>query len=332
MRENSDKNTYDSEARIDELLNSYIDGELKTGQKTEVEDLIARDPTMARRLRQLQQCKTLLGALPRAEAPPTVLEGVKASLAERTLQTGRSVTNERIQKKYPRVHRVLAAAAIIGLAAVLTTVMRPLLTERPASEQPFTAETNEGTQSPLKILTPREFSGTLELKTSDLLAVSASVKKAIEGIHRLEAIRPERREDRRIYTLSCRKEELNSLLADLEPVWSALDSATLCVNTNVFGERVVVETVTTEQIAKIAEQDYLENRIEIARDFAALNKMASLLPGKAIATAIEGQDDYLVHPWRVPKPSLAEREDPIGKTPGQTEDQQTVHLTIVVGW
>jgi len=220
MRENSDKNAYDSEARIDELLNSYIDGELTTGQHTEVEDLIDRDATMARRLRQLRQCKTLLGALPRAEAPPTVLEGVKASLAERTFQTGRSVSEAGIQKKSPRVRRVLAAAAIIGLAAVLTTVMRPLLTERPPSEQPFIAETIEGTQSPLKILTPREFSGTLELKTSDLVAVSASVQKAIEGIHRFETIRPERREDRRIYTLSCRQEELKSLLTDLEPVWS----------------------------------------------------------------------------------------------------------------
>ena len=332
MRENSDKNTYDSEARIDELLNSYIDGELTTGQQTEVEDLIARDATMARRLRQFRQCKMLLGALPRAEAPPTVLEGVKTSLAERTLRTGRPVSDGGMQKKYPRVRRVLAAAAIIALAAILTTVMRPLLTEQPSLEQPFTAETIEGTKSPLNTLAPREFSGTLELKTSDLVAVSASVNKAIEGIHRLEAIRPARRQDRRIYMLSCSKEELTSLLADLEPVWSVLDSATLCVNTNVFGERVLVETVTTEQMAKIVEQEHPGKRIEMARDFAALNRMASLLPGKAIATAIKGQEDYLVHPWRVPKPSLAEREDPIGKTPGQTEDQQTVHLTIVVGW
>lgn len=338
MRENSDKHTYDSEARIDELLNSYIDGELTAGQNTEVEDLVARDAGIAQRLRQLQKCKTLIGALPRAEAPPQVLEGVKASLAERTLQVERSISDRRIQnpprdgwrQKYPRVRRILAAAAMIGLIAVLTSVMRMMLT--PTSEQPFTAGTTEGTKTGLDAMAPREFSGTLELRTSDLVAVSASVNKAIENIHPSEAISPARRQERRIYTLSCSKEDMKSLLADLEPMWPVLDSATLAVNTEVLGQQVVVETVTTEQVVKIIEQDHPGKRIEMARDFAALNNMASLLPGRAIATVIEGQNEDLIHQWRAPRPILTKREDPARKTPSQPENKETVHLTIVVSW
>jgi hypothetical protein len=329
MTENSDKNTYDSDTRMDELLNSFIDDELTRGQQTEVENLVARDARVAQRLRELRQCKALLGSLPQAEAPSTVLEGVKASLAAVALRADEQAFERRVQKSYPRVRRVLAAAAMIGLAAVLVTVMRTFVSSETPSGQTFVAET--GTQ-PSGTVAQREFSGRLELRTRDLVAVSASINKAIEGIDASEAVTPARRQDRRIYTLTCSKGDLEALLADLEPVWPELDSAALSVNTAVFGKQVVVDSVATEQVAQIVEQDDPAKRIEMAKDFAALNNMASHLPGRAVANAIEGRNDYLVHQWRVPKPALAEREYPNRKTPSQPEDKDTVHLTIVVSW
>ncbi len=327
MKENSDKNTYDSETRIDELLNSFIDGELASDQRTKVEELTARDAGIAQRLRELQKCKTLLGALPRAEAPPQVLEGVKATLAQRHLQTRYSALGKETQKKYPRVRRVLAAAAMIGLVVVLSTVMRTMNAPQDPSEKPIAPKTIEGG---FNILAPQEFRGRLELKTRDVVAVSASVNKAIENIHHSEAITPVRRQERRIYTLSCSKEDIKSLLANLEPMWPVLDTATLSVNTDVFGERITVEAVTTEQIATIIDQDYLDKRIETARDFSALNNITLLLPDRAIATAIEGQNKDLIHQLQVPKPALAQREAPVVKTSSQQEDKDTVHLTILV--
>jgi len=179
---------------------------------------------------------------------------------------------------------------------------------------------------------PREFSGKLELRTSDLVAVSASVNKAIEGIHHAEAIPSARREDKRIYSLSCSKKNLKDLLADIEHVWPELDSATLSVNTGVFGEKIVVQTVTTEQVVKIVEQDNPGKRIEITRDFAVLNHMESHLTDRAIVSAIEGQNSNLTHQWQAPKPSLAQRENVAPQTPSQPEDKDTVHLTIIVSW
>lgn len=332
MRENSDKNAYNDETRIDELLSSFIDDELTTDQQAEIEGLIARDAKIAQRLRQLRQCKTLLGSLPRSEAPPKVLEGIKASLAATTLPTGKSTSDEWTQKRHPRARRVLAAAAMIGLAAVLAVVMRTMVTPQAPPEQPFVSEAIEGTESGLGTVAAMEFSGRLELKTSDLVAVSASVNKAIEDINLSDSISPARRQDRRVYSLSCSREDLKSLLADLEPMWPELDSATLSVNTDVFGEKVVVDAVTTEQIAQIVEQNNPRRWIEMAKDFAALNNMAALLPGRAIASVIEGQNKDLIHPWRVPKPALTEPEDSTGKPPSRTEDEDTVHLTIVVSW
>ena len=85
MKENPDMNTNDSNERIDELLNSYIDNELTAEQKAEVESLVDHNKKIAQRLRQFQKCRILVGSMPFAEAPASVLEGVKTSLAGRAL-------------------------------------------------------------------------------------------------------------------------------------------------------------------------------------------------------------------------------------------------------
>ncbi len=73
---------------IDELLNSFIDGELPPRQQTEVQRLIAHDPQVGQRLRQLQKCKMLLASLPFAEAPAGMLENIKAALEREALPYG----------------------------------------------------------------------------------------------------------------------------------------------------------------------------------------------------------------------------------------------------
>ena len=52
-----------SNSNIDELLCSFIDGELPPRQKTEVQRMAARDPQVSQRLRQLQNCKHLISVL-----------------------------------------------------------------------------------------------------------------------------------------------------------------------------------------------------------------------------------------------------------------------------
>ena len=55
MKEDSDMDAYAYDGRIEELLNGFIDDELETRQRTEVERLIARDRRIQRRLVQLQE-------------------------------------------------------------------------------------------------------------------------------------------------------------------------------------------------------------------------------------------------------------------------------------
>lgn len=322
MKENPDMNTNASNERIDELLNSYIDDELTTEQKAEVEHLIDQDAKIALRLRQFQKCRILVGSMPYAEAPASVLEGVKASLAGSSLPSEKQpVFEEQAGKKYVLLRKVLAAAAMIALAAVLSVVIHRIVPLKTAPEGPTA-----------RIVAASGFSGRLELKTSALNAVDAFIKSAIDDNGLSAYTNPERRQSRRIYSLSCTREGLNSLLADLDDIWSQFDSATLFVNTEVFGVQTVVDAVTIEQIAEIADQVSPERRIELAKDFAVLNNMAENLPDKEIRAAIEAGNSNLTQQWRISKPVLTSTQKAVKKPVDQAQEKQTVRLTIILDW
>lgn len=336
MKKNSDTDTYASDRRIDELLNGLIDGELTARERTKVERLIAHDLKIARRLRQLQRCKMLVSSLPCAEAPAEVLEGVKASLA-----TGARLAEERTYSEWAGtiqllVRKLLSAAAMIGLVAVLAAVIYAIVAPETVPEGPVAAGDR---QPPEKVMEPSPgtmaalgFSGRLELKTSALATVDSVINRAIADNGLSDSISPARGQDKRIHFLSCSREGLDLVLADLKDIWSQLDSATLFVGTEVFGRQVEVDAVTTEQIAEIVDQGSLERRIEVAKDFAALNNVTERLPGREMLAAIEGQSSSLTRPWRIPKPHLTGSQGTVRKPSGPTEDEATVRLTIIVSW
>jgi len=335
MKENPDMDTNASNKHIDELLNSYIDDELKVEQQAEIERLIDQDAKIAQRLQQLKKCQILVGAMPYAEAPASVLEGVRASLAGSSPPSEKQPAyEEQAGKKYVRLRKVLAAAAMIALAAVLSAVIHRIAPLQNAPEGTVAVEdrTAESIRPAARTVAASGFSGRLELKTSALNAVDAFIKSAIDDNGLSASINPERRQSRRIYSLSCSSEGLNSLLADLDNIWTELDSATLFVNTETFGIQTVVDAVTTRQIAEIAGQDSSERRIELAKDFAVLNNMAEHLPDKEIRVAIETGDSRLTQQWRILKPVLTSNQKAVKKPAEPSEEKQTVRLTIILDW
>jgi hypothetical protein len=322
MKENPDTNMNASNERIDELLNGYIDDELTVKQKAEVESLVRRDAKIAKRLRQFQKCRILVGSMPVVEAPAGVLEGVKASLSEISLPVEKqSAYKEQSGNKHILFRKVLAAAAMIGLAAVLSALIYRFVPPQSIPEAP-----------PARVVAASEFSGRLELKTNALNAVDAFIKSAIDDNVISASSNLERRQGRRIYSLSCSKKGLNSLLADLDKIWSKLDSATLFVDTEVFGVHTEVDAVTTKQIAKIAGQNNAEKRTKLAKDFAVLNSIAEQMPDKEIRVAIETGKPDLIEQWPGSKPVLTEPQKLVKKPVDQVQEKQDVHLTIILDW
>jgi cytochrome P450 len=210
---------------------------------------------------------------------------------------------------------------MIAIAAVLSAVIHKFVPLQTVPEK-----------SAVRTVASSGFSGRLELKTSSLNAVDAFIKSAIDDNGMSAEISPERRQSRRIYSLSCSREGLNALLADLDDIWSKLDSATLFVNTEVFGVQTVVDAVTTKQISEIAGQNNSELRTELAKDFAVLNNIAEHLPDKEIRVAIEAGKSDLAEQWRVSKPLLTERQKSVKKPEDQVQEKQDVRLTIILDW
>jgi anti-sigma-K factor RskA len=333
MKENPDMDTNAYNERIDELLNGYIDDELTVEQQAEVERLIDQDVKIAQRLQQLQKCQILVSSMPYAEAPASVLEGVRASLADSSLPSEEQPAyEEQAGKKYLLLRKVLAAAAMITLAAVLSVVFHRIVPPRNTPEGSVAVEdrTTESIRPAARVVAASGFSGRLELKTSSLNAVDAFIKSAIDDKGLSASINPERRQSRRIYSLDCTRDGLNSLLGDLDNIWTELDSATLFVNTENFGTQTVVDAVTTRQIAEINNQDSSERRIELAKDFAVLNNLAENLPDKEIRVAIETGDTNLTQQWRILKPVLTSNQKAVKKPAEPIQEKQKVRLTIIL--
>lgn len=319
---------------LDELLNSFIDGELAPRQHTEVQRLVAHDKKIAQRLDELQQCKMFLSSLPVAEAPPQILENVKASLARRTLLGEEpSAFDEHIGARHLLGRKVFAAAAMFGLVAILAAVVysivAPTVPQNPiAAEPPNMPPRIDLTEPAPATVVAAPFSGRLELQTKTMPAVIGFINRAIEeNIPSDEWIESDRNDVREPHALICSSESFNVLLARLDDIWDKLDAATLFVDTEVFGQRIVVDAVTIEQIAGIINQDDSTKRIEVARDFAVLNNIAEHLPGREILTAIDNTKVDLIIP---PKPLLTWDEKTTKELPSRTTAAKNIHLTITV--
>jgi anti-sigma factor RsiW len=364
---------------IDELLNSFIDGELDQRHQTEVQRLIKHDERIAERLLTLQKCKRLVSSLPYTEAPQELLGNIKASLEEKKLPVSavrpsasptlglaerrggerdyaeseqpvsdRQQRRERRGARHLLLRRLTAAAAMIGLVAVLaaliysiiasdvTTTDKPVAVERkPAAAQPREVAAVEkpihrkvspsGGQTTLAEM---KFSGRLELKTSSPSEVAAFINKAIEynipSDERTAAVPGKLRES---HALICSRQNLKLLLDDLDTIWDKIDSATLFVQTNRPEGQIAIDAVAPEQIIEIAKQDDFETQIKTAKYFAAMNNMAERSPGKEVMVAIDNSAPGLI---TIPKPVLTSSEKPITKTAGGIKVEQKVLLTIVV--
>jgi len=337
------------DANIDELLNSFLDGEATERERTEVERLIAHDPEIAKRMGELEKCRMLVSSLPYAEAPAKIVEEVKASVGNMPVRTLEAEAFEQREgARHLLIRQVVSVAAMVALVAVLGVVIYTILGPEGSSEQPMAADDlklpakkievePEGAAQRLmaKAEKPTEglerflkgFSGRLELKTRTLIAADTSVNRAIEDSGLARYVVSRRDGGQRVYTVAGSREAVNLLLSDLANIWERFDSTRLLVATGQADEGVVVDNVKTEQIAEIIKQDSPEGRIRVAKDIAAFNRIGEQLPGKEIFAAISYESGDLL---TIPKPVLTSSEKPITKPASGAEAEQKVLLTIVV--
>ena len=331
---------------IDELLSGYIDGELSVRHQTEVKRLIAHDGDVAEQLRQLQRSKELLGELPVAEAPAELLEEVKAKLERRTLLGAEPDGFDRIKgTRHLLIRKSMSLAAMIVLLAMLGFVIYNIMATPPAAvtQQPVAIEdlAQPGlriaeTSAPKVIAVEKvivepaaiaSFAATLQLNTTNYAAVDAFVKRAIIDNDLLKySVSPHRADDGS-YTLSCSTGGAALLLTDLRQIWPKLDSATLIVEGTEADTPVVVRDVTAGQLSQIINQPSPQENIRAAKEFAALNNMAEMMPGKEMLAAIGDKQPQLL---TAPRPVLTSNEKSDKKPFEKRDDSGNVNLTIII--
>ncbi|MFZ0034752.1 MAG: hypothetical protein WAK60_07180 [Sedimentisphaerales bacterium] len=337
---------------IDELLNSFIDGELDQRHQTEVQRLIKHDEQIAGRLQKLQNCKRLVSSLPYAEAPDGMLEDIKASLEEKKLLVQPAPARPRFDKRQGQRHllvrRLVAAAAMIGLVAVLAAVIYSIVVPEATTKKSMAADNLLRTSGKYAVQKPQpavtataekpvgqatfakmEFSGRLELKTSSPSEVVSFINKAIDeyNVPSGERTAAAPSELGQSLALSCSRQNLRSFLADLGAIWNKFDSATLFVGTDRMEGQIAVDAVTPEQIIEIVNRDNFETQIKTAKYFAAMNNMTGLSPGKEVLFAVDKSTPALI---TIPKPVLTSSEKSVTKLPAGAGAGQKVLLTIVV--
>jgi len=220
---------------LDELLSSFLDGELSSRQRTEVQRMAAHDAAVGRRLRQLQNCKTMFSSLPSAEAPGDLLDQIKQSLERKTLLQEQPVVARRSAGVIHLVFRkFLSAAAMICLLAFLGAVVYQIVAPVSGPETPHRVAINPtpgeplapeaGEPMPVMVVADAGFSGRLELQTAAFTSTDAFVKRAIGTCGLVDLAEADLLGDRRTYRVTGTRDDVNRLVASLGGVWDEFSS------------------------------------------------------------------------------------------------------------
>jgi len=329
---------FEQNPKIEELLNSYLDGELSSQDCAEVQRLIGEDKSIALRLRQLERCRLLVSSLPPAEPPAELVSGIKELLRNRSAGAGGEF--EHIDRRRGQQHllarQVVAAAVMIGLFGLMGAVVYKIVSPE-KQVTPVVAVQPTIKPEVLPVETKKTVAAaedktsvglySLRLETADFVAVDAFVNKLLDESSWLRYEVTKDGRSRSIYRVLCSRAGLETLVSDLSAVWSKFDSATFVVHTDDVGKYVAVEQVRPEQITDIVKQDALAGRVKAAKDFAVLNTVEQASPeGRMLALVDHAYPELTA----IPRPVLTSGEKRVAAVPENPSDRVRVDLNIVV--
>ncbi len=328
--------------KIEELLNGYIDGELSADELSQVQQLIRENHVIAQRLRQLERCRELVSSLPPAEPPAQVIAGIKELIHSRSTGGVMSEIEKRRGARHLFIRQALAASIIIGLVGIMGAVVykivgpeqisSPIVAVKPAPAIKHTiAVKPQETKREVVLAAVEEPTSvglySLQLQTADFAAVDAYVNKLLEESPWLRYETTKDQPGKSAYRILCSTGGLDAMMSDLATVWSKFDSTTLIVRTDNVGESIIVASVKPEQIADIARQNTISNRVRLAKDFASLNSISQMIPDEKMLALTDRSIPELT---TIPKPVLTSGEKNTVTAPKGAWDQIQVDLNIVV--
>jgi len=335
------------DSKTEQLLNSFVDGELDQRQMTEVHRLAANDEKIARRVSELQECRQLMASLPRAKAPEGMLEDITATLERRALlEQPAEHTDQRFGGVSLLLRKVVSVAAVLLLAGVLGTVVYTVLAPEQFSYRELAAkigtytglieqkaEQDLGSSTPSSPLLTADISnlsaycGILELKTANLNAADAYIRRIIRENGVSDSSLFTGYGNTRVYRLRCDSRRGRSFLADLDKIWDRFDSTRLTLP-RPSGSPAVLNEITSGQLVAILGARSYNNRLKLVKDFSILNAVQEMMPGREIMAQIDSQQHQM---FSIPEPVLASaKEYPSDDVAVPAEGDNPVNLIISV--
>jgi hypothetical protein len=331
-----------SDPNLDELLGSFMDGELSPRQRTEVQRLAAHDPQVARRLRQLQNCRSLYCSLPMAKAPGDLLDQIKTSLERQSLLQEQPLLRRRsVGVLTLAFRRFVSAAAALVLIGILGAVIYQIVSPIPqipqggvgsqVAEQPPSVARPAAPVVPPTAVADAGFTGRLELRTARLVQTDTYVARAIENSGLSGRAEPGLMDKRRVYQVTGSRESVNRLVASLSGVWQNFESTALRVDRPQSSDpAVTVEAVTPEQAVGIVAQSSTEASLAAAVAYAMMNRMSKNLPGNEIRPLIQYEPGPLLAALSIPKPKETGPDTSVPAPQAPADGKAQVSLTIVL--
>ena len=281
--------------QIEELLNSYIDGELDERKSNEVKRLMDNDKEIQSLYDSLKRYKSLMQTVSRLPVPEGLCENITTRLERHILLADTDIYSHKAGRRHLMARRLMTAAAVIALAAVLsvivfdifvpkssrqqllTNVMRKRATKQVLYEKPF----DETKQQEDKQIVPEKAADVplvaiLTLETKSPIEVDWLVAKALTTtnlFNQTAAI------DRQLgsvrYVLNCNKDSLVSLLQELSFIWPQCTNTKMDIGTEQVGKYITINNISTQQLLEICKAENFGQRLRMANDLAVINKVTS---------------------------------------------------------
>ncbi len=311
--------------KTEELLNSYIDGELDDRRVTEAKRLMDHDSAIRDSYESFVKCRRLVELLPCDKAPANTFEEITHHLEREVLWNSSPGGSCKAGRKHLFFRRFAAVTAVlflvVGLFAIIFDIFVPesarkqlvanFGTERKSQilyERPF-ADAEPAVVEDIPLV-PRETAVVVPLSAKLIFSTDAAIQvdmylgKAMMNRRLLDKTTSVvRTSDGIFYELVCDKSEIISLVSDLAILWQKCRDVQMGIETEVFDDYVMIDRISAADALGILRAESYSQRLRMAEDISKIN---AATPGAAIVErfyAVGGDID--LSELDLPKPVLA---------------------------
>lgn len=331
--------------QIEEMLNCYIDGELDERKSNEVKRLIDNDSQIQSLYDSLKRYKNLMDTVCSVPSPEGLCDNITAHLEREVLLADTQIYSLKAGRRHLMARRLMTAAAVIALAAVLTFVifdifvpkssrqqllsgaLRKKVIKQVLYEKPFD-ETKQ--QQDTKIVPQNSYDvplvAVLTLKTNSPIEVDWSVAKALTTTNLFnQTAAIDRRTGVVRYVINCNDQSLVSLMQELSFIWPRCTDTKIDIGTEQAGKYITIDNIGAGQVIEICKAENSGQRLRMANDLAIINKFTTPAITDRLYAAADIDYDLLV----TQKPTLTSTEKT--QIAGQSSNEiKNATLTIIV--